>query len=242
MDVSMKHWTGLRPIVFLVGVLLSSAASADEAVLNSGDTAWLLTSTVLVLFMTIPGLALFYGGLVRPKNVLSVLMQCFAILCMVSMIWILFGYSLAFSDGGAGQPWIGGLDKLFLRGIGPDSLSGTIPENVFLMFQLTFAAITPALIVGGFAERMRFSAMMLFSGIWVVLVYIPVAHWVWGGGWLSEMGAMDFAGGLVVHITAGVSALVTALVLGKRRGFPQTPMLPHNLTMTLTGAAAGSLA
>ena len=231
------HKGRIRGIALAAGLLLGSAAGAQEAALDSGDTAWLLTSTALVLFMTIPGLALFYGGLVRAKNVLSVLMQCFAILCMVSVIWILFGYSLAFSDGGAVQPWIGGLDRLFLGGIGADSLSGTIPETVFLMFQLTFAAITPALIVGGFAERMNFSAMMLFSGVWVVLVYIPVAHWVWGGGWLAELGAMDFAGGMVVHITAGVSALVTALVLGKRRGFPQTPMMPHNLTMTVTGAA-----
>ncbi len=210
---------------------------AAQGEIDSGDTAWLLTSTALVLFMTIPGLALFYAGLVRKKNVLSILMQCFSILCVVSVLWIIFGYSLTFSDGGAVNGLIGGLDNLFLANVSADSVSGSIPETVFIMFQLTFAAITPALIVGAFAERMRFSAMMLFSVLWVTLVYFPVAHWVWGGGWLAEKGVMDFAGGLVVHITAGVAALVTALVLGNRKGFPGTALLPHNLTMTFTGAA-----
>ncbi len=205
--------------------------------LDSGDTAWILTSTALVLFMTLPGLALFYGGLVRTKNVLSVLMQCFAIACVVSILWVVYGYSLSFGDGGSMNAFIGGLDNAFLANVTRDSLSGTLPESVFVMFQMTFAIITPALIIGGFAERMKFSAMLLFSVLWVSVVYFPVCHWVWGGGWLAEMGLLDFAGGTVVHITAGVAALVSALVLGKRTGFPATPMMPHNMTMTVTGAA-----
>jgi Amt family ammonium transporter len=209
-------------------------AAAAEAKLDKGDTAWLLTSSVLVLFMTLPGLALFYGGLVRTKNVLSVLMQCFSIACLVSVLWIILVYSFAFSGGGA---YFGNLDKAFLKGVGVDALSGTIPESVFVMFQLTFAIITPALIVGAFAERMKFSAMFLFSGIWVIIVYAPIAHWVWGGGWLQQMGALDFAGGTVVHINAGIAALVAAILLGKRHGFPEQPPSPHNLTMTVTGAA-----
>jgi len=215
--------------------LLPSLAQADE--LNTGDTAWILTSTVLVLFMTIPGLALFYGGLVRSKNVLSVLMQCFAITCMVSVMWLVFVYGLAFGDGGSMNKWIGNLDQLMLGGIARDSMIGTIPETVFSMFQLTFAIITPALIVGAFAERMKFSAMLWFSAIWLVVVYAPVTHWVWGGGWLGDMGLLDFAGGTVVHVNAGVAALVAALVLGPRKGFGKTPMPPHNLTMTVIGAA-----
>jgi Amt family ammonium transporter len=214
--------------------LLPSMALADE--LNSGDTAWILTSTVLVLFMTIPGLALFYGGLVRSKNVLSVLMQCFAITCMVSIMWLVFVYGLAFGDGGSMNKWIGNLDQLMLGGIARDSMSGTIPETVFSMFQLTFAIITPALIVGAFAERMKFSAMLWFSAIWLVVVYAPVTHWVWGGGWLGDLGLLDFAGGTVVHVNAGVAALVAAIVLGPRKGFGRTPMPPHNLTMTVIGA------
>ncbi len=204
--------------------------------INSGDTAWMLGATALVLFMTLPGLALFYGGLVRSRNVLSVLMQCFAIAAMASVVWVLAGYSLAFSDGGAAQAWIGGLRKSLLAGVTPDSVSGTIPESVFAMFQLTFAIITPALVVGAFAERMRFAAMLIFSTLWLLLVYIPVAHWVWGGGWLAQMKFLDFAGGSVVHINAGVAALVAALVLGNRRGFPSVPMPPHNLPTTVTGA------
>ncbi|UCH54365.1 MAG: ammonium transporter [Pseudomonadota bacterium] len=196
----------------------------------------MLTATTLVLFMTLPGLALFYAGLVRTKNVLSVLMQCFAITGMASVVWVLFGYSLAFGDGGGANAWIGGLSKSFLDGITGTTLKGTIPETVFVMFQLTFAIITPALVVGGFAERMRFSAMLLFSLLWLVLVYIPVCHWVWGDGWLQKLGVLDFAGGTVVHINAGVAALVAAVVLGPRRGFPQTPMPPHNLAITVTGA------
>jgi Amt family ammonium transporter len=210
-------------------------AAADGGV-DTGDTAWLLTATALVLFMTLPGLSLFYGGLVRSKNVLSVLMQCFAIACLMSLLWVLYGYSLAFGDGAAAQPVIGSLDTLLLGGITRDSLSGNIPETVFVMFQMTFAIITPALVIGGFAERMKFSAMLLFATAWFTLVYVPICHWVWGGGWLGELGLLDFAGGTVVHISAGVGALVAALVLGRRRGFPETPMPPHNLTITVAGA------
>ncbi len=217
--------------------LFPTLALGNEGSLNGANTAWILTSTALVLFMTIPGLAMFYGGLVRSKNVLSVLMQCFAITCLVSILWLVFGYSLAFADGGAWQRWLGGFSNLFLAEVELESVSGDIPETVFVMFQMTFAIITPALIVGAFAERLRFSAMLWFSGLWLLLVYLPVCHWVWGGGWLSDMGLMDFAGGTVVHINAGVAALVAALVLGRRRGFPDTPMPPHNLTMTVAGAA-----
>jgi Amt family ammonium transporter len=211
------------------------AGFAQDAV-DSGDTAWVLTSTALVLFMTIPGLSLFYAGLVRSKNALSVLMQCFAITCMVSILWLVYGYSLAFSDGGGAQWAIGGLGNAFLSGVSRDSVFGTIPESVFVMFQLTFAIITPALVVGAFAERMRFSAMLCFSALWLTLVYLPICHWVWGGGWLGELGVLDFAGGTVVHITAGVGAIVAAMVLGNRRGFPTTAMPPHNLSLTVAGA------
>ncbi|EGW56089.1 ammonia channel [endosymbiont of Tevnia jerichonana (vent Tica)] len=183
--------------------------------------------------MTLPGLALFYGGLVRSKNVLSVLMQCFSIAGMATIIWFVFGYSLAFGEGNA---WIGDFSKVMMAGIGKETLSGDIPESLFMLFQMTFAIITPALIVGGFAERMKFSAMMIFSAVWLVLVYLPVTHWVWGGGWLGEMGLYDFAGGTVVHITAGVGALMAALVLGPRKGFGTSAMTPHNMTMTVTGA------
>jgi Amt family ammonium transporter len=217
-------------------LLVPTWLPAAEPVLDGANTAWILTATALVLFMTLPGLALFYGGLVRAKNVLSVLMQCFAIASLTSVLWLLFVYSLAFSEGGSAHAWIGGLGKVLLAGIGRDSLSGDIPETVFAMFQLTFAIITPALIVGSFAERMRFSAMLWFSALWLVLVYAPVAHWVWGGGWLAERGLMDYAGGTVVHINAGVAALVSALVIGRRRGFPETPLPPHNLTITVAGA------
>ncbi len=215
-------------------MFLPVVAQAEGA--DTGDTAWILTSTALVLFMTLPGLALFYGGLVRAKNVLSVLMQCFVIACVVSILWVIYGYSIAFGDGGSMNAWIGGLDNAFLANVTRESLSGTLPESVFVMFQMTFAIITPALIVGGFAERMKFSSMLLFSVFWVSVVYFPVCHWVWGGGWLAEKGLLDFAGGTVVHITAGVAALVCALVMGNRNGFPTTPMMPHNMTMTVTGA------
>jgi len=232
----------MRPNRILVAaasaaVLPIAAQAADaQPTINAADTAWMLTSTALVLFMTLPGLALFYGGLVRTKNVLSVLMQCFAIAAMVSVVWVLFGYAIAFGDGGVQNAWWGGLGKSLLAGIGVNTVKGTIPETVFVMFQMTFAIITPALVVGGFAERMKFSAMILFSLFWLVLVYLPVCHWVWGEGWLQKMGLLDFAGGTVVHINAGVAALVAALVLGRRRGFPDTAMPPHNLTMSVTGA------
>lgn len=219
----------------LVLLLLSPLmAHADE--LNGANTAWIITATALVLFMTIPGLSLFYAGLVRVKNSLSVLMQCFAITCAASLIWMICGYSLAFGDGGSANAWIGSLSNFMLGNVMEDSLSGDIPESVFAMFQMTFAIITPALIVGAFAERMRFSAVLIFSCIWLLAVYVPVTHWVWGGGWLGEMGLLDFAGGTVVHITAGVGALVAALVIGNRRGFQHQPMMPHNLTMTVAGA------
>jgi Amt family ammonium transporter len=226
--------TKLAALLATVLGLLPSIALADE--LNGADTAWILTSTALVLFMTIPGLSLFYGGLVRSKNVLSVLMQCFAITCMVSVLWLVFVYGLAFGDGGSMNRWIGGFDQFLHGGIARDSLVGSIPETVFSMFQMTFAIITPALIVGAFAERMKFSAMLWFSALWLVLVYAPVTHWVWGGGWLQEMGLLDFAGGTVVHVNAGVAALVAALVMGQRKGFGKTQMPPHNLTMTVAGA------
>ncbi|MGF1614198.1 MAG: ammonium transporter [Gammaproteobacteria bacterium] len=221
-------------IILLIALGSPSFAAADEG-LNAGDTAWMLTATALVLFMTIPGLSLFYAGMVRSKNVLSVMMQCFAITALITVLWALYGYSIAF--GGEGPLW-GGLDKVFLRGVGVDSLSGTIPETVFIIFQLTFAIITPALIVGAFAERMKFSALLWFMGLWFTVVYAPVAHWVWGdGGWLGDKGILDFAGGTVVHINAGIAGLVAALVLGKRKGFPGTPMPPHNLTLTVVGAS-----
>jgi Amt family ammonium transporter len=213
--------------------LLPGLVQAEEAALNGANTAWILTSTALVLFMTLPGLALFYGGLVRTKNVLSVLMQCFAIAGAASIIWLVFGYSIAFGEGNA---WIGDFSKVMMAGVGRDSLSGDIPESLFMLFQMTFAVITPALIIGGYAERMKFSSMLLFSCIWLVVVYSPITHWVWGGGWLQQMGLFDFAGGVVVHITAGVAALVAAVVLGPRKGFPTTAMPPHNMTMTVTGA------
>jgi len=220
----------------LLLLLLPTVVLADTPVLNQANTAWVLTSTALVLFMTIPGLSLFYGGLVRSKNVLSVLMQCFAITCLVSILWLAGVYSFIFSDGGSVQAFIGGASKVFLPDINTTALVGDIPETVYFMFQMTFAIITPALIVGAFAERMKFSAMLWFSGLWLIIVYIPVCHWIWGGGWLAKLGAMDFAGGIVIHVNAGIAALVSALVLGKRKGFPTTAMPPHNMTMVVTGA------
>jgi len=223
---------------YFIGILglatMPSLALADG--LDSGDTAWLLTSTALVLFMTIPGLALFYSGLVRAKNTLSVLMQCFAITCLMSLLWMFAGYGLAFGDGGAWNNFIGS-GNIMLADVTRVGMSGAVPETVFIMFQMTFAVITPALIVGGFAERMKFSAVLVFSTLWMLVVYVPVCHWVWGGGWLAQMGLLDFAGGTVVHINAGVAAIIAAMVLGKRKGFPNSAMPPHNLTMTVTGAA-----
>jgi Amt family ammonium transporter len=217
-----------------LGLLLAAGnVSADE--LNSGDTAWMLTATALVLFMTIPGLSLFYAGMVRSKNVLSVFMQCFAITGLVTILWVVYGYSIAF--GGEGPFW-GGLDKLFLKGVTVDSMAGTIPESVFMTFQMTFAIITPALMVGAFAERMKFSALLWFTGIWLTVVYAPICHWVWGdGGWLGALGVIDFAGGTVVHINAGIAGLVAALLIGKRSGYRKTPMPPNNLGYTIVGTA-----
>ena len=225
-------------IKFLVVICLCGIAVPGFAEgLDSGDTAWILTSTALVLFMTIPGLSLFYAGLVRSKNVLSVLMQCFTICCLMSLLWLVVGYSLAFGDGGSLNQLVGGLGNFLMGGIQEETLSGSIPESNFALFQMTFAVITPALIVGGFAERMRFSAVILFSASWLLLVYAPVCHWVWGGGFLADMGLMDFAGGTVVHVTAGVAAILIAVVIGNRSGFPDQAMPPHNMTMTITGAA-----
>ena len=232
-------------------VMPGLAMAADEVaapVLNSGDTAWMLTATALVLFMTIPGLALFYGGMVRSKNILSVMMQCFAITGLISILWVIYGYSIAFDTTGMEQgvtnfnSFIGGFSKVFLNGVTPDSLTSAtalFPEAVFITFQMTFAIITPALIVGAFAERMKFSAMLIFMGIWFTLVYAPIAHMVWSGdgGLLWDWGVLDFAGGTVVHINAGIAGLVACIVLGKRKGYPTTPMAPHNLGYTLIGAA-----
>lgn len=217
-------------VIFIPGI-----AFADD--LNSGDTAWMIVATVLVLFMTIPGLSLFYAGMVRSKNVLSVLMQCFAITALMSILWALYGYSLAFDGSGSMNAFVGGLSKTFLSGVTVDSMSGTIPESVFMTFQMTFAIITPALMVGAFAERMKFSALLLFMTAWLTICYAPICHWVWGGGWLSDYGVLDFAGGTVVHINAGVAGLVAAIVLGKRSGYPTTQMPPHNLGLTIIGAS-----
>lgn len=237
MNFSKKKLLYPSILAGLLGSFGTAALAQEGAALDSGDTAWMLTATALVLFMTIPGLSLFYAGLVRSKNVLSVLIQCFAITSMVTVLWALYAYSLAFTDGGALNGWIGGLQKAFLTGVAVDSVEGTIPETVFMTFQMTFAIITPALIVGAFAERMKFSAMLLFMALWLTLVYAPICHWVWGGGWLAAFGVLDFAGGTVVHINAGVAGLMAAIVLGKRKGYPATPMPPHNLGMSVAGAA-----
>jgi Amt family ammonium transporter len=216
------------------------AAEAAKPAIDSGDTAWMMASTALVLMMTIPGLALFYGGMVRKKNVLSIVMQCFAITCIVTVVWMVLGYSLAFTDGGAMQTYLGGMSQFMLQGMTLDStnaLAATIPESVFMTFQMTFAIITPALIVGAFADRMKFSALVLFITLWVLVVYAPIAHWVWGGGFLGGAGVLDFAGGTVVHINAGIAGLVTAIYLGKRTGYGSENMAPHNLVYSLTGAA-----
>ena len=212
------------------------AQAATAATLSDGNTAWLLTATALVLFMTLPGLALFYGGLVQSRNVLSVLMHCFAIAAIVSVVWLVAGYTLAFGDGGAVNAWIGGLSKMFLTGVGTNALSGTIPETAFFMFQMTFAIITPALIIGAYVERIRFCAVVVFTILWSVIVYAPVAHWVWGGGFLATLGVQDFAGGIVVHLTSGLSAIIVAIMLGARRKFPHEVFPPHSPGMVMTGA------
>ena len=214
-----------------------SALAADAPKLDSGDTAWMLTSTALVLMMTIPGLALFYGGMVRRKNVLATAMQSFAITCLVTVLWMIVAYSFAFGDGGGMNAFFGGFGKAFLAGMGKDSLTGTIPESVFMTFQMTFAIITPALITGAFADRMKFSAMLWFMGLWEVIIYAPICHWVWGGGFLMGAGVLDFAGGTVVHINAGVAGLVCAIVLGKRVGYGTENMAPHNLVLSIIGAS-----
>ncbi len=237
----LRFPTALLGAVVLGTALFTTAALAQEAPkLSEGNTAWLLTSTALVLFMTLPGLALFYGGLVRSQNALSALMQCFTICCLVSILWLAFAYSLAFGDGGSVNPWIGGFGKAFLAGVGVSTLAElapSIPETVFFMFQMTFAIITPALIVGAYVERIKFSAVVLFTALWSIFVYAPIAHWVWGGGWLAEFGVQDFAGGLVVHMTSGVSAFVVAGLLGSRKGFPHDVKPPHNPAMVMAGAA-----
>ncbi len=240
--MTLRKFAGLGALLSFV---TPGIAMADEVVLNSGDTSWMLVASLLVLFMTIPGLALFYGGMVRSKNVLSVLMQCFAITCLISLLWVVYGYSMAFDTVGMDpavtnlNTFVGGFGKAFLSGLSVDSLVASVPESVFIVFQMTFAIITPALIVGAFAERMKFSAMLLFMAIWFTLVYAPIAHMVWGGdgGLLWDWGVLDFAGGTVVHINAGVAGLVACLVLGKRKGYPTTSMAPHNLGYTLVGAA-----
>ena len=219
---------------FIAASLVASPVFAADSAIDSGDTAWILTATALVLFMTLPGLALFYAGLVQSKNIVSVLMHHFAIAALMSILWVIAGYSLAFSGDGA---WVGDLANAFMSNITLDSASGTIPESVFAAFQMTFAIITPALIIGAYVERMKFAALLLFSAIWLLVVYAPVTHWVWGGGIMAEWGVLDFAGGIVVHATAGTAALVCALVVGKRRGFPTAIQPPHSPVLTMIGAS-----
>ena len=219
--------------IFFLSLFPIISIAADEPSLNGANTAWILTSTALVLFMTLPGLALFYGGLVKSRNVLSVLMQCFAIAGIASIFWLVVGYSLAFSGDGA---FVGNFSKMMFNGVTEGSVTGDIPESLFALFQMTFAVITPALIIGAFAERIKFSSVLLFTILWLAFVYAPITHWVWGGGWLQQMGLLDFAGGTVVHITAGVAALVTAIMIGPRKSFVRGNTAPHNMTMTITGA------
>jgi len=223
--------------VFVLALVVDPAAAfaqEETPTLDTGDTAWMLTSTALVLLMTIPGLAMFYGGMVRKKNVLAMVMQVFSVCCLMTVLWMVAGYSLAFGEGGA---YVGDLSKAMLSGLTLDSLSGTIPESLFMVFQMTFAIITPALIVGAFADRMKFSAMLLFTGAWMLAIYAPITHWVWGGGFLGEAGVLDFAGGTVVHINAGIAGLVACMVVGKRNGYGTEPMAPHNLTLSIIGAS-----
>jgi len=226
---------GLALTAFLAAT--GETLAAETPKLDSGDTAWMLTSTALVLMMTLPGVALFYGGMVRKKNVLATAAQSFATACVMTVLWTVIGYSLAFTDGGAANAFVGGLDKLLLRGMGVGDLSGTIPETVFMTFQMTFAIITPALITGALADRMKFSSMLVFLSLWMVLVYAPITHWVWGGGFLADAGVLDFAGGTVVHINSGVAGLVAAIVLGRRRGYGTENMAPHNLILSVIGAS-----
>ena len=223
-------------LIFIAGLQSQNIDLALADTLNPADTAWILTSTGLVLFMTVPGLALFYSGLVRSKNVLSVLVQCFAVTSLVSVLWVLFGYSLALTENPIFQNFIGGSERFYLRGLNQNSLTGNLPESVFCMYHMTFAIFAPALMIGGIVERMRFSALLIFVTVWSLVVYAPVAHWIWGGGWLAQLGALDFAGGIVVHATSGISTLLAAHLLGKRKGFPNALLPPHNLTLTATGA------
>ena len=229
---------GIAGLFLLMSIVNPSIAFAEEeAVLNSGDTAWMLTATALVLLMTIPGLAMFYSGMVRKASVLTMGMQIFSVCCLMTVLWMIAGYSLAFSDGGEHNDYIGGLSNLWLANLSADTIRGSIPESLFMVFQMTFAIITPALIVGAFADRMKFSAVLLFTGAWMLLVYAPICHWVWGGGFLSQLGVLDFAGGTVVHINAGVAGLVAAIVIGKRSGYGKDPMPPHNLILSIIGAS-----
>ncbi|GBF25341.1 ammonia channel [bacterium MnTg02] len=236
----MKNSTFFRVAFATVPLLMVMALPAmaqDKPTLDSGDTAWMLTSTALVLLMTIPGLALFYGGMVRKKNVLATVMQSFTITCIATLTWMIIAYSIAFGDGGSLNAYMGGLDKMFLNHVGKDTLNGTIPESVFITFQMTFAIITPALIMGAIADRMKFSSMMVFIVAWLIFVYAPITHWVWGGGFLGDVGVLDFAGGTVVHINSGVAGLVACLMLGKRKGYGTENMAPHNLTLSVIGAS-----
>jgi len=231
-------WLSYSFLIFFAALGIPEAlAEHHESVIDTGDTAWIITATALVLFMTIPGLALFYGGLVNSRNVVSALMQCFSICCLASVLWLFGAYSLSFSDGLGFNKYIGSLDKVLFNNVEWNALSGTIPENVFFMFQMTFAIITPALMVGAYVERIKFSSVLFISAVWLFFVYAPVAHWVWGGGWLAELGVLDFAGGLVVHTTAGVSALVIAILLGNRSEFPKKVKPPHSPGIVMTGAA-----
>ena len=237
MTNSRNLLTAVSTLAASAALFTGSALAQEEPKLSSGDTAWMLTSTALVLLMTIPGLALFYGGMVRKKNVLATIMQSFAVCCLMSVLWMVVGYSLAFTDGGSLNAYIGGLSKAFLAGVEKDTLSGTIPESVFMTFQMTFAIITPALVCGAVADRMKFSALLLFLGIWVLAVYAPITHWVWGGGFLGDDGVLDFAGGTVVHINSGIAGLVAALVIGKRHNYGSENMAPHNLVLSVIGAS-----
>lgn len=236
--LARRSATGVGAVAFWMLAAAGSALAQEEVpTVDSGDTAWMITATALVLMMTIPGLALFYGGMVRKKNVVAMTAQNFALAALMSVVWMVIGYSLAFGDGGAMQAYVGGLDNLFLSGLGVDSISGTIPESVFMTFQMTFAIITAALITGAFADRMKFSSMLVFMTLWSIVVYAPVCHWVWGGGFLGSDGVLDFAGGTVVHINAGVAGLVACLVLGPRKGYGTENMAPHNVVLTMIGAS-----
>ncbi|MGY3323945.1 Amt family ammonium transporter [Pseudomonas sp. TE3911] len=237
LDISAFRRSKVLTFILFASSSGAVRASEDAPMLNSGDTAFVVTCSLVVLLMTLPGLALFYGGLARSKNVLSVLMQVFSVASLMSVLFAIYGYSLTFTSGGEWQAWIGGFDKLFLRGVGPQSLQGTIPELLYFLFMMLFAAITPAIIVGGSAERMKFSAVLVFMAIWLTINYIPMAHIAWGGGWVFDLGAQDFAGGNVVHVNVGIASLVGAYLLGRRRGFGTSALAPHNMTMTMTGGS-----